>query len=91
MGLTLSSCFFRVASETARDIAESYAHERVGTLLDHPFEISTVSDILGLEKASMRGGKCNKFFTLLEGKYFWTMLEVFCDNFIHMEQTSDPS
>ena len=39
------------------------------------------------------GGKnyCNKFLTLLAGKPFWTMLEVFCDNFIHMAQTSDPA
>ena len=35
--------------------------------------------------------KCNKFLTLLEEKPFWTMIEVFCDNFIHMSQTSDPA
>ena len=35
--------------------------------------------------------KCNKFLTLLEEKPFWTMLEVFCNDFIHMAQTSDPA
>ena len=33
--------------------------------------------------------KCNKFLNLLEEKLFWTILEVFCGNFIHMEQKSD--
>ena len=32
MGWTFSPCFFHVASETARDVAESFAHKRVGTL-----------------------------------------------------------
>ena len=27
---------------------------------------------------------------MLDEKPFWTMLEVFCDDFIHMAQTSDP-
>ena len=35
--------------------------------------------------------ECNKFLTLFEEKLFWTMLEVFCNNFIHMAQTSDPA
>ena len=35
--------------------------------------------------------KCNKLLTLLEGKPFWTMLGVFCDDFIHMSQTIDPA
>ena len=43
MGWTLSTCFFHVASETASDVAESYAHERVGTLPEHPFEGSKIS------------------------------------------------
>ena len=43
MGWTFSPCFFHVASETARDVAESYTHERVGTLPDHPFEGITIS------------------------------------------------
>ena len=34
--------------------------------------------------------KCNKFLTLLEEKPFWTMMEVFFDDFIHMAQNSDP-
>ena len=42
MGWTLSPCFFHVASETAHDVAESYDHERVGTLPGHPFEVSTI-------------------------------------------------
>ena len=62
MGWTLSPCFFHVASETARDIAESYAHKHVGTLPDHPFEGSTISELLVLENASMWGANnCNKF------------------------------
>ena len=85
MGWTLSPCFFFVASETARGVDESYAHEHVGTLPDHPFEGSTIPELLGLENPSMWGtNKCNKFLTLLEGKLFWTMLEVFCNNFIRM-------
>ena len=80
-----------MASETACDIAESYTHERVGTLPDHPFGVITVSEILGLENASMwRTNKCNKLLTLLDRKPFWTMLEVFCETIIHMAQTSDP-
>ena len=91
MGLTLSPCFFHVALETARDVAEPYAHERVGTLPEHIFEGIAISGLLGLENASMwETKKCNKFFTILEGKPFWTMLEVFCDKFIHISQTSDP-
>ena len=91
MGWALSPCFFHVAPETARDVAESYAQERVGTVPEHPFEGSTTSELLGLENASIWGtNKCNKLLNILEEKPFWTMLEVFCDNFIHMAQTSDP-
>ena len=85
-------CFFsHVVSETARDIAESYAHKCVGTIPEHPFEGSTISELLGLENCNIWGtNECNKFLTLLEEKPFWTILEVFCDNFIHMAQISDP-
>ena len=87
---TLSPCFFHEALETAREVAESYAHKNVGTLPEHPFEGSTISELLGLENSNMWGtNECNKFLNLLEGKPFWTMLEVFCDNFIHMAETSD--
>ena len=58
-------------SETVRDIAESYAHERVGTLPENPFEGSTITELLGLENASIWGtNECNKFLTLLEEKSF---------------------
>ena len=40
-------------SETARDVAESYAHEHVGTLPEHQFEGNTISELLGLKNASM--------------------------------------
>ena len=81
-----------MASETARDIAESCAHKRVGTLPEHPFKGSTISEVLGLGNSSMWGtNECKKFLTLLEEKEFWTILKVFCDDFIHMAQTSDPS
>ena len=43
MRWTLSPCFFHVASETARDVAESYAHKCAGTLAENPFEGSTIS------------------------------------------------
>ena len=43
MGWTFSPCFLHVASETARDVAESYARERVGTLPEHPFEGIAIS------------------------------------------------
>ena len=90
MGWTLFLCLFHVASETACDVAESYSHKRVGTLPEHPFEGSIISELLGLENTSMWGtNEYNKFLTLLEEKPFWTMLEVFCDDFIHMAQTSD--
>ena len=46
IGWTLSPCFFHVAPETARDVAESYAQERVGTVTEHPFEGSTTSELL---------------------------------------------
>ena len=91
MGWTLYPCFFHEASETAGDVAESWAHKQVGTLPEHPFKGSIISELLGFENTSMWGtNKCNNFLTLLEEKPFWTMLEVFCDNFIHMAQTSDP-
>ena len=87
---SLSPCFLHVASEKELDVAESYAYERVGTLSDHQFEGGTISKLLGLENTSMWGtNEFNKFLTLLEEKQFWTMLEVFCDNFIHMAHTSD--
>ena len=92
MGWTLSPCFFHMASEIARDIAESYAHKIIGPLPEHPFRRSTISELLGFENASIWGTKmCNKFLTLLEEKPFWTMLEVFWYNFIHMAQTSYPA
>ena len=63
----MSSCFFHVASEISCDVAETYACKRVGTLPEHPLEEITISEILGLENASMWGtNKCNNFLTLLE-------------------------
>ena len=57
--------------------------------MEHTFEGSTISELLGLENDSTwRTNECNKFLTLLEEKPFWNMLEVFCDNFIHVAQTS---
>ena len=60
--------------------------------MEHTFEGSTISELLGLENDSTwRTNECNKFLTLLEEKPFWTMLEVFCEKIIHMEQASDPA
>ena len=33
----------------------------------------------------------NKVLTLLKEKPFWAILEVFCNDFIHMAQTSEPA
>ena len=71
MGWTLSPCFFHVESITARDIDESYAHERVGTLPEHPFKENKKTALLVLENASMwEKNECNKFLALLEEKRF---------------------
>ena len=35
--------------------------------------------------------ECNKLLYILEVKPFWTMLEVFFNNFTHMAQSSDQS
>ena len=43
MGWTLYPCFFHVASEIARDVDKSYAHEGVGTLLDNIFKGNRIS------------------------------------------------
>ena len=62
MGCILYPCFFHVASETERDITESYAHECVGTLLEHPLGGRTISKLLSLKNSSMWGkNECNKF------------------------------
>ena len=72
-------------------MAESFSRETVGSLPEHPLEGSTISNVLGLEDPTGWGtNKCHKFLTMLDDKPFWTMLEVFCDDFIHMAQTSDP-
>ena len=55
MGWTLYPCLFLVASETARDVAESYAHKFAGTLPEHLLGGSTISELSGLENASMCG------------------------------------
>ena len=69
MGQILSPFFFHVESETACDTAESYDHKHVGTLREHSFEGSIISELLGLENASMWvTNKCNNFLTLLEEK-----------------------
>ena len=92
LGWTLSPCLFNVASYTARDVAESCAHERVGTLPEQLFKRITISQLIGIENTSMWGtNKCNTVLTILEEKPFWTMLKVFSDDFIHTEQTSEPA
>ena len=47
MGWELSPCLYHVASETACDIAESYAHKRVRTLPEHILGGSTISELSG--------------------------------------------
>ena len=56
-----------MASETVHDVTESYANERFGTLPEHPLEGSTMSELLGLEKASTWGkNECNKLLTIFK-------------------------
>ena len=60
-----------MASETARDVLESYSHERVGTLPEHPFERSKISELLGLEITSTWGtNERNNLLNLLEENHF---------------------
>ena len=42
-----------MALKKARDVAETYSYKRVRTLPDHPFEKSTISELLGLENVSV--------------------------------------
>ena len=89
MGWALSPRFFNMASKTARDIAESYYRKRVGT---HLFEGITISELLGLENASMwETNELNKFLTILEGNHFGPCWRYFATIFIHMAQTSYPA
>ena len=92
MGWTLSPCFFHVASETARDVAQTFAQEAIGALPAHPLEAPTLSKFLGLENPEeWDTEKCRAFVTMMDDKPFFHMLEIYCDDFIALAQTSDPA
>ena len=79
--------FFCAASETARDVAETYTSKRVGTLSAHPLEEGTMPPDLAFDErlprvADMEGN---------EKSTFLQMLEVYVDNCIQMAQTQDPT
>ena len=82
MGWALSPPFFCAASETARDVAASFAREPVGALPKHPKEELTLPEALGLQNAWEAGEA--------QGASFLHMLEVYVDDFIQLAQSSNP-
>ena len=83
MGWAESPQFFCAASETARDAAEWYVSEAIGTLPHHPLEDLTMPPEARLPAtANMSGTKAIAFLQLLE---------VYVDDFIQLAQTSDPA
>ena len=83
MGWCLSPPFFCAASETARDVAASYACEPVGALPEHPLEDMMMPDeLFELPDVTKLKGK--------DGAKFLQMIEVFVDDFIQLAQTRDP-
>ena len=80
MGWALSPHFFCAASETARDVAESYVAEPVGALPPHPLEDMTMPPV-ALPELPWDDTKSSVAFLHL--------LEVYVDDFIHLAQTTD--
>ena len=81
MGWVLSPPFFCAASETARDVAASYASEPIGSLPEHPLEEHMMPETFALPEMAKLSNK--------EGANFLQMLEVYVDDFIQMAQTND--
>ena len=83
MGWALSPPFFCAASETARDVAQTYVQEALGTLPPHPLEDMTMPKdaefvLPDMTKVSGRAGA-----------KFLQMLEVYVDDFLQMVQSND--
>ena len=82
MGWTLSPPFFCAAAETARDVAQTYVAEAVGSLPEHPPEDLTMPEIVALPAAASLTGAQSEMFVQL--------LESFVDDFMHLVQSTDP-
>jgi len=81
--MNIVSVFFCAASETARDVAESYVCEDIGTLPSHPLEALTISNVhVSLPDMSKANGATSTKFL--------HMLEAYVDDFIQLVQTKDP-
>ena len=80
IGWAESLPFFCAAAETARDVADTYTSERVGTLPEHPFEEKTMpkedETDTRLPNVAAMSGKAKKTFLQL--------LEVYVDDFIQL-------
>ena len=86
MGWTYSPPFFCAASETARDVAQSYAAEPLGSLPEHPLENHTLPDSLHLPRPSdLKDDKSKSAAAFLH------MLEVYVDDFVQLAQSTDPA
>ena len=72
------SAIFYEASETARDVAESYVAEPQGPLPEHPLEDLTMSEAFLLPAITATNGQ--------QGAKFLQMLEVYVDDFIQLAQ-----
>ena len=71
MGWAESPPFFCAASETARDVAETYTSERVGTLPAHPLEEGTMPPDLAFDErlprvADMKGNEKSTFLQMAQ-------------------------
>ena len=82
MGWTLSPPFFCAAAETARDVAQIYVAEVVGSLPKHPLEDLTMPETFTLPDAAVLTGAQSETFVQL--------LESFVDDFMHLVQSTDP-
>ena len=82
MGWALSPPFFCAAAETARDVAQTYVAEELGSLPAHPLEDMMMPQDLRLPDVGSLSGK--------QSEAFIQVLEVFVDDFIQLAQTNDP-
>jgi len=83
MGWALSPPFFCAASETARDVAQTYVAEEIGALPEHPLENMMMPEDMRLPTLDKASGRAAEAFVQL--------LEVFVDDFIQLVQSKDPS
>ena len=91
MGWTLSPPFFHSASETARDVASTFAAEAVGALPAHPLEGLTISEVIGLKSPSKWDvEQALKCMAKGDDAPFLHLIEIYVDDFVAMTQTSSP-